>query len=159
MNTKVIEINNSNTFLNFNYFIITKGDGYRNSESCMNDNSLVCYLNYKKNVLIPADAMYEKIKLLNYLHNFDYLLIPHHCCKYEKNINIIVNDCVYSMNDSGGNKSISIKYKHPQYKHLAKFSSERKRFGNKAYMFIDKKRVNDSLCSLIDKCYDDIKLS
>ncbi len=66
------------------YSGITKGDAHQSS--LMNSKSLTCKLSIgNKDILIPGDALYEEIGdglILKNNKKYDYILIPHHGCKY-----------------------------------------------------------------------------
>lgn len=62
----------------------SKGDCYQSS--LINAKSLTCKLSIGRNdILIPGDALYEEISdslILSDYKKYDYILIPHHGCKY-----------------------------------------------------------------------------
>lgn len=65
----------------------SKGDCYQSS--LINAKSLTCKLSIGRNdILIPGDALYEEISdslILSDHKKYDYILIPHHGCKYINN--------------------------------------------------------------------------
>lgn len=156
--SKVFVIKDANKFYRTPFFEISKGNGKHCTLNYLNENSLICHLNYKKDLLIPGDATYDYILLLSKLNDVDYLIIPHHGCKYSNIINTKVNILSYSPNDSGKRGSISNRYRHPQINHLNQITSEIVRFGEKVYYFNDKIRLDDVKSKRVIADYIDIDL-
>lgn len=65
------------------YTGVTKGDSFQST--LMNSQCLVCKISANgKDILIPADALYEEFGDELVLENkqYDYIIVPHHGCEY-----------------------------------------------------------------------------
>ncbi len=95
-----------------------------NQSTKNNAECLVSTIITRRNrVLIPADSLYEEFDTRIANNNFDYVLIPHHCCKYDtskiigqKKIDSIIRDNTKGIALSGKNS-----YGHTNINHLLKY--------------------------------------
>lgn len=77
-----------------------------------NARSLICLLQRNKSILLPGDCLYEEFPTD---FNVDYLVVPHHCCYYNKPIKHIdlprLRELIIFAGPHRG-------YKHPDISHL-----------------------------------------
>lgn len=78
----------------------------------------------KNNVLIPADSLYQEFDSRILETHYDYVLIPHHCCKYDTSlirdipkINSVIDENTKGIVLSGRNS-----FGHANYNHLLRYN-------------------------------------
>ncbi len=100
----------------------------------------------KNNVLIPADSLYQEFDSRILETHYDYVLIPHHCCKYDTSlirdipkINSVIDENTKGIVLSGRNS-----FGHANYNHLLRYQ--------KKIVFLSSKIYDDFKNDITSKC-------
>lgn len=105
----------------------TKGKMDPNQSTKANAECLVSIiLTNRNNVLIPADSLYQEYDPRIFENHYDYVLIPHHCCKYDTSL---INgdkkiDNIIGSNTKGIVLSGKNDYGHANNNHLLRYPKQ-----------------------------------
>ncbi len=134
---------------------VYQGNGYRgknNDSTFINNKSLIVDIHFKKDsLLVPGDAIYDAWpKSFNVTH----LIIPHHGCKYGKDLDEFPNIGIHGVEKAIVYAGPDKRYGHPDINHIGKYNEvyrfyKRKPKENRK-IFDNGKRVRDC-CKRIRK--------